>query len=155
VAAVNPPIELATCADAIESPENRVYQAYYVLRLYRQLRRIARVGRPVGPPPVLTRIRTVRRFDEIYTAPDGGYGSADEYYALSSAAPTLSELRRPAMVLSAVDDPFVPAGMFSSHHGNRRIRFLQPPHGGHCGYWQSGSPRFWAAEAILDFIDAP
>jgi len=152
VAAVNPPIELEVCARAIAAEPNRIYQAYYVLRLCRQLKRIARVRPPIGPPPVPTRIRSVRRFDEIYTAPDGGFASAEEYYARSSAAPTLSNLRRPAMILSALDDPFVPSEMFVPHRGNRRLRVIQPHRGGHCGYWQSGAPRFWAAEAILGFI---
>ncbi len=94
----------------------------------------------------------MRRFDEIYTAPDGGFASAREYYARSSAGPTLSDLRRPAMVLSALDDPFVPPEMFAPHQDNRRLSILQPRRGGHCGYWQSGAPRFWAAEAILEFV---
>jgi len=152
VAAVNPPIDLEACARAIGAPSNRIYQAYYVLRLCRQVKRVARVRAPINPPPVRTEIRTVRRFDELYTAPDGGFASAEEYYARSSAAPTLSDLRRPAMLLSALDDPFVPPEMFVPHHGNPRLRLLQPRHGGHCGYWQSGTPRFWAAEAILGFV---
>jgi predicted alpha/beta-fold hydrolase len=153
VAAVNPPIDLEACARAIEAPENGLYQAYYVFRLCRQMKRIARL-RPssVSPLPDPREVRTVRRFDEIYTAPDGGFDSADQYYALSSAAPTLSNVRRPAMVLSALDDPFVPPRMFAPHRGNPRLRVLQPRRGGHCGYWQVGTPRFWAAEAILQFV---
>lgn len=154
VAAVNPPIDLDACASAIEAPANSLYQAYYVMRLCRQLRRIARIRPSAAPPPGRREVRTVRRFDEDYTAPDGGFASAGEYYARSSAGPMLSSLRRPAMVLSALDDPFVPPETFAPHQGNRRMRFLQPRHGGHCGYWQSGLPRFWAAEAILEFVGA-
>lgn len=152
VAAVNPPIDLETCARAIEAPSNGLYQAYYVLRLCRQMKRIARLRPTVTPPPVPREVKTVRSFDELFTAPDGGFDSADEYYARSSAAPTLENLRRPAMVLSALDDPFVPARMFAPHRGNRRIAFVQPRNGGHCGYWQAGTPRFWAAEAIRRFV---
>jgi predicted alpha/beta-fold hydrolase len=152
VAAVNPPIDLDECARAIESPANGLYQAYYVFRLCRQMSRIARLRPTAAPPPVRRNVRTVRRFDELFTAPDGDFDSADEYYARSSAAPTLANLRRPAMVLSALDDPFVPARMFAPHRNNRRMTFLQPSRGGHCGYWQAGTPRFWAAEAILQFV---
>jgi len=152
VAAVNPPIDLAACARAIEAPANGLYQAYYVIRLCRQVKRIARLRPSVKPPPARREVGTVRRFDEIYTAPDAGFDSADEYYARSSAAPTLSNLRRPAMVLSALDDPFVPPGMFAPHRDNRRLHFVQPRHGGHCGYWQARRPRFWAAGAILQFV---
>jgi predicted alpha/beta-fold hydrolase len=154
VAAVNPPIELEVCAGAIELPGNAIYRTYYVVRLCRQLRRVAAVRGFPGPLPLARRVRTVRRFDELYTAPDGGYASAREYYARSSAAPTLAGVRRPALVVSALDDPFVPAGIFTPHHGNATLRFVHPRAGGHCGYWQAGSPRSWAAQAILEFFES-
>ena len=154
VAAVNPPIELETCARAIEAPSNRIYQAYYLLRLRAQLVRIAAVRGFAGPIPSVRSIGTVRRFDERFTAPDGGFASAHEYYERSSAAPVLGDVRRPGLVLSSTDDPFVPPEMFAPHHGNRRLSFAHPAAGGHCGYWQSGAPRFWAAEAIVAFAAA-
>ena len=153
VAAVNPPIDLEVCASAIELPGNSIYRAYYVFRLCRQLRRVAAVRGFPGPLPLARRVRTVRGFDELYTAPDGGYASAEEYYARSSAAPTLAGVRRPALVVSARDDPFVPVAIFAPHHGNGRLRFAHPRAGGHCGYWQAGSPRSWAAQAILEFFE--
>jgi predicted alpha/beta-fold hydrolase len=154
VAAVNPPIDLEACARAIEAPPNRAYQAYYVIRLRRQLARIARVRPSVWPARAGKRPRSVREFDRVYTAPDAGYASAEEYYARSSAAPTLGRLRRPALLLSALDDPFVPPRMFAPHRDVPGLHVVQPNHGGHCGYWQAGRPRFWAAEAILQFADS-
>ena len=154
VVAVNPPIELETCARAIEAPSNRVYQAYYVLRLRAQLKRIAAVRPFDGPVPSVRSIGTVRRFDERFTAPDGGFASARDYYERSSATHVLASVRRPGLVLSASDDPFVPHAMFPPHHGNPRLRFVHPARGGHCGYWQSPTPRFWAAQAILEFATA-
>ncbi len=151
LAGVNPPIDLELCSRAIEARRNALYRAYYVLRLCAQLRRVARVRKLHGPAPLPWRVRTVRRFDDWYTAPDGGYASAEEYYARSSAAATLSSVRRPAMLLSALDDPFVPRRMFDGHRRNKWLEFVHPRRGGHCGYWQAGRPRFWAAEAILDF----
>jgi hypothetical protein len=124
-----------------------------VLRLCRQLRRVAAVRGFSGPLPLARRVRTVRRFDELYTAPDGGYASAEEYYARSSAAPTLSDVRRRCMVISAIDDPFVPPAIFTPHHGNGTLRFVHPRAGGHCGYWQAGSPHSWAAQSILAFFE--
>jgi predicted alpha/beta-fold hydrolase len=154
VVAVNPPIDLEVCARSIEAPRNRLYQLYYIRRLCAQLHRIAAV-RPFDPPlPTPTAIRTVRRFDDRYTAPDAGFESATAYYGESSAAPLLSAIRRPTLVLSAVDDPFVPQEIFVPHHGIERVEFLHPTAGGHCGYLQSTRPHFWAAQAILDFLEA-
>lgn len=151
VVAVNPPVDLGGCADAIERPGNRVYRFRFVRELCRQVRRARAFRTVAGPEPVPRRIRTVRRFDDLFTAPDAGYRTAGEYYAAASAGPRLHRIRRPALILSAANDPFVPVEMFRPHHGAAGIRFLHPAEGGHCGYWQTGEPRFWAAGRILEF----
>jgi predicted alpha/beta-fold hydrolase len=153
VFAINPPIDLERCARALELPANRVYQMYYTRKLVRALRRILAVRKLSGFPPPDRSIRSVRRFDQLYTAPDGGFASAEEYYAQASAAPHLGRLTRPAVVISAADDPVVPVEMFAPHHGLERVRFVHPRQGGHCGYWQSSRPRFWASTAVLHFLD--
>lgn len=153
VAAVNPPIDLESCAAALERRANRVYQAYYTGKLLRDLRRILAVRDLPGCPAPDGSIRTVRRFDELYTAPDAGYASAEEYYAAASAGPRLTGLSRPALVLSAADDPFVPVEMFEPYRDLANAFFLHPRRGGHCGYWRARRPHYWAAEAILRFYD--
>ena len=154
VVGVNPPIALAACVEAIERPRNRIYQAYYVLKLRRQIAGIAAV-RPLGcPVPSLRSIGSVRRFDERFTAPDGGFASAHEYYERSSAAPVIGRIRRPALVISAADDPFVPCSIFDGHRTVAGLRLVHPARGGHCGYWQSGTPRSWAARVVVDFAES-
>jgi len=153
VAAVNPPVDLAACAAAIERPRNRVYRWYFVQRLCDQLRRASR-RRGAGPRPWPWAVRTVRRFDERYTAPDGGYRGADEYYENASSGPWLGGIARPAWILSAVDDPFVEAAIFTRWNPGGRVRIDHPAGGGHCGYRQWGRPAFWPAEALLDYFES-
>ena len=154
VAGVNPPIELATCIDAIERPGNALYHAYFTRGLCAQLRRIRRVRIVPGPEATLRGIGGVRGFDDRFTAPDGGYASAADYYRRASAAPVLSGTRRPTLVLSAQNDPFVPVSMFSPHRAAAAaLRFIHPACGGHCGYWGTRAPRFWAAETALRFFE--
>jgi predicted alpha/beta-fold hydrolase len=154
VAAINPPVDLEQCARALERPENRLYQAHYTRRLCRDLRRIARHRPLPGPRLSRRRVGTLRRFDTLYTAPDGGYPSAEVYYAEASAAPHLARIDRPALIISAANDPIVPPGIFARHRDAACVRILTPSAGGHCGYWQADRPRFWAAKEILDRLDA-
>jgi hypothetical protein len=101
-------------------------------------------------------IRSVRVFDDVFTAPDAGLPDAAAYYRHASAGPSLGRIRRPTLILSAVDDPFVPVSMFPAWNGaSPRLTFLHPETGGHCGYWAATTPRFWAAEAALAFLDSP
>jgi predicted alpha/beta-fold hydrolase len=155
VAGINPPVDLAACVDAIERPGNALYQSYFTRALCSQLRGIRRVRSVAGPDASPRAIGGIRRFDEWFTAPDAGYHGAAEYYRAASAGPHLSGIRRPALVLASEDDPFVPIAMFAPHRADAEtLAFAHPRHGGHCGYWGAGRPRFWAAEAVLDFFES-
>jgi len=154
VAGVNPPVELSVCIDAMERPGNALYHAYFTRNLCSHLRRMRRVRKVPGPEARPGTVGGVRGFDDLFTAPDAGYASAASYYRGASAAAVLSGLRRPALILSAQDDPFVPVSMFDAHRAACRVlRFAHPRRGGHCGYWGARRPRFWAAEAALRFFE--
>ena len=154
--AVNPPVDLEACVRCLEEPRNSLYQAYFTWRLCRLLKRIRRVRKVPGPAPLPWRVGTVRRFDACYTAPDGGYSSAEEYYGKASAGPHLASLQVPTLLLSALDDPFVSREVFAPHQGTAggRLHLVQPPFGGHVGYWQAGRPRFWAGRMALNWVEA-
>jgi predicted alpha/beta-fold hydrolase len=147
-------VDLAACVDAIERPGNGLYHAYFTRGLCAQLRRIRRLRAVPGPSASPRTVGGVRGFDDRFTAPDAGYASAADYYRGASAAAVLSRLRRPALILSAQDDPFVPVSMFDAHRSaSRELVFAHPRGGGHCGYWGASHPRFWAAGAALRFFE--
>jgi uncharacterized protein len=156
VVAVSPPLDLAACVAALGRPANRLYQAYFLrnLRLSYRWRQslcpeLYEAGRELAP-------RTIREWDETITAPYGGYASADEYYARSSAGPYVSSLDRRVLILSAQDDPLVPAPSVTrwplprSGMVQREITRT----GGHVGFVaRCRAPgRFWAAERALRFL---
>jgi len=155
VAAVNPTLDLENCVRMLERPENAFYHFYFVRRLRSHLLRIRRTRPVPGPDPIPRHLRSLREFDALYTAPDGGYSSAGEYYRDAAAAPHLSGLKVPTLILSSLNDPFVPPEIFTPHHGilPETLRFLHTSRGGHVGYWQDGAPHFWAGRALLDFME--
>lgn len=155
VCGVNPPVDLAACVAAIERPGNVVYQSYFTLCLCAQIRAIRRRRAVPGPPALPWAVYGIRRFDEAFTAPDGGWADAAAYYADASAAPILATIRRPTLVLSAANDPLVPAAMFRRLGAMPDgVRLAFSPWGGHVGYWRAGRPRFWAADAAIDFFES-
>ena len=153
--AVNPPIDLDACCRALERRDNAIYQAHFTRLLCRQVERVRRVRPLPGPPASPWRIGGIRRFDALFTAPDAGHPSPEAYYAHASAGPHLAAIRVPALVLSARNDPFVPVEMYDPHRSARpgAVRFHLPRRGGHVGFFQLGRPRFWAARAILDWLE--
>jgi predicted alpha/beta-fold hydrolase len=75
VAAVAPPIDLERCAALLALPRNRPYEQHFVRLLIGQVQRQRRYF------PDLRRVRfppgtTLRLFDDLYTAPQGGFTDA-------------------------------------------------------------------------------
>jgi len=155
VAAVNPPVDLEACCRSLERRENSAYHAYFTWRLCRILQRIRSVRPLAGPLPRIRTVRTLRRLDSLYTAPDAGYATAEEYYVGASAGPHLARIRVPALVIASENDPIVPLESLARFRPlrSRHVRFVHPARGGHIGYWQTGTPRYWAGEAVLRYLD--
>lgn len=155
IAALNPPIDLSLCCDALEYPSNLIYRMYFINRLCRLVEASRHYVDLPETPAVPWKVRTLRNFDRTYTAPYAGYADEEAYYADNEAGPWLRGVAVPTMILSAQDDPFVPAPMFDSDdvRAAERVHLMQPRYGGHCGYRRSGAVRFWAADAVLDFFE--
>jgi len=159
VAAVSPIIEIGECTRALERPENRVYQWNFVRDLKRRMRRKQRFHPGVFDLATLDAIRTVREFDEGYTAPYFGFRNAEDYYRRASAMRVVDRIRVPALIVTAEDDPFVPPQPFHDSRvtDNPHIELRISAHGGHCGFVgpRSGEDDgYWAETQILNFVEA-
>ena len=156
ICAVSPTVDLARCVDALERRSNAVYEWNFVRNLRRRMRRKARAvpGRfDLGP---LAGVRTVREFDEAFTAPHHGFRDADDYYYRASSLRVIERVAVPTLILSARDDPFVPPAQFCDPAiaGNRHIRTVITGRGGHCGFLAAAGPGFdgyWAERAAVEF----
>src|SRR5271170_290676 len=155
IVAVAPCFDLAACADALGERRNYVYNAHFVRRLKRRMRRKARLFAGIYALNGLDRIGSVRDFDERITAPFCGFADADDYYAKASAMRVLAAIRVPTLILTAQDDPFVPYSTFDNAaiRGNANIRLVAPVYGGHCGFisQESGEERFWSEARVVEF----
>ena len=156
VCAVSPTMDLARCVDALERPSNVVYELNFVRNLRRRMRRKAGAypGRFDLRP--LTGVRTVRGFDEAYTAPHHGFRDADDYYHRASSLRVVRNIHVPTLILSSEDDPFVPADQFRDPAvtTNAAITVIVTQHGGHCGFFANPSPAFdgyWAERIAVEF----
>lgn len=156
VVAVSPAVDLERCVGAIERRRNAAYHWNFVRSLRARMRRKAALWPGAFDLTPLGRIWTIRGFDDVYTAPYHGFAGASDYYFRASAMRVIDQVRIPALVLTAADDPFVPASQFldDSVRGNAHITVRIEPHGGHCGFVGAGSgrERFWAESAAVAFL---
>jgi predicted alpha/beta-fold hydrolase len=159
VAAVSPILEIGACVDALERRENFLYQWNFVRDLKRRMRRKNRFWPGRFDLSKLSRIRTVRQFDDAYTAPSFGFKDAEDYYFRASAMRVIDRIAVPALIISAEDDPFVPAAPFRDPKvsANVHITLRLCRHGGHCGFVAARSDGdddgYWAENEIVDFVE--
>ncbi|HXE73891.1 MAG TPA: alpha/beta fold hydrolase [Candidatus Nitrosotenuis sp.] len=150
-AALCVPYDLAGAVATLDSsPLRRLYQASMVGALKAQVRGLLR-----RHPHLLDRrrvacIRTLAEFDEIVVAPLAGFASAADYWARCSTRGVLGRIRRPTLLLSARDDPFMrpehlpgPAELASPW-----LRADFQDRGGHLGFLGPGL-RPWSEERVM------
>ena len=157
VCAVSPTMDLARCVDALERRSNAVYQWNFMRNLKSRMRRKAAAwpGRYDTAP--LDGLRTVRGFDDAFTAPHHGFAGASDYYHRASALRVVDRIRVPALIVASDNDPFVPHEQFAAPEvtGNPHIRVLITRDGGHCGFLSVPTPDFdgyWAERTAVEFL---
>jgi predicted alpha/beta-fold hydrolase len=158
VCAICPSIDLAACADALQKPENYFYQRRFVTGLVQRYARKAALFPKVYSRNGFGRIRSVRQFDDVITAPCFGYRDAQEYYEAAGARKVAARIRVPTLMITAQDDPFVPYESFLAAMvaDNPAIKFVAPERGGHCAFISRnrGVERFWAEARVVEFCES-
>jgi predicted alpha/beta-fold hydrolase len=159
--AVSVPFDLERGARAIEHGFSRVYTRHFL----RTLRAKARVKLARDPglfdSSALERARTLFEFDDVVTAPVHGFADARDYYRRSSSIRFLETIRRPTLLLSAYDDPFLPSAVLDDvvriARRNPLLTVEFHGRGGHVGFisgWAPWSPRYYAEERTLAYLES-
>lgn len=153
--AVCPPIDLAASVDAIERPANFLYQNRFIARLKDRIRRRHLQAPEIYTLEHLPKIRTIRQFDDFYTARLFGFGTAANYFRTQSSNQFLERIRVPTLVIHAQDDPMVPYSSYDhpAFARNPHLKLVTVERGGHLGFLARGSPRFWLDAVVLDWIE--
>ncbi len=159
VVAVSPVMDLPRCVDALERRSNLIYQWNFVRNLKARMRRKAAAFPGHFSTAPLDRIRSVRDFDEAYTAPFFGFKDASDYYYRAAALRVIDRIRVPTLIISAEDDPFVPADSFADATiaANPSVRLALTRHGGHCAFVGEATGNddgYWAEREIVEFVRA-
>jgi predicted alpha/beta-fold hydrolase len=158
-AAISVPFDLERGSRRIGQGFSRVYQAHFLRSLRRKA--LAKLERFPGlfDANAARGARSMYDFDDVVTAPVHGFRDAHDYYSRSSALRWLERIRLPTLLLSAVDDPFLPAAVLDDvervveHNSSIHLEFLN--HGGHVGFvagtvpWR---PFYYAEWRAMNFL---
>lgn len=153
--AISTPIDLARSVRAIDLPSNILYARRFLDRLRGRIRRKSRISPDIYSENGLNEVRTIWEFDDRFTAPLFGFGTAANYYATQSSSSFLSDIRIPTLIITAKDDPLVPFEMYghSAFQENSALTLVATEHGGHLGFISRRPPRFWLDGIVLNWIE--
>jgi predicted alpha/beta-fold hydrolase len=158
--AVSTPFDLALCAAAADRPGfwSGFYRRRFVLSLRRKALAMARRDPDRLDLRAVSGVRTFAEFDATVTARLFGFADATDYWRRASAAPWLQAIRRPTLIISAEDDPLVPAACIPHQaiRTNPALTLWLTRQGGHLGFLggSPGRPVYAAEDAALAFLSA-
>lgn len=141
ICAVSPSIDLTASAELITKGSNWIYQNDFVRRLKNRIRTKHKLFPELYDISGLREVRTLRNFDDRFTAPAHGFANADDYYYRSSSIRVTDRIRIPTLIIHAQDDPFIPFHPMSNPAlaDNPYILLLAPEQGGHVAFIASRS----------------
>lgn len=149
-AAISVPMFLSDGADYLNRGLSKIYVRNFLKSLEAKIEEKAPHFPGAYRIEQLGKLRSLRDFDEHFTAPIHGYAGAADYYARASSGFLLAEIRLPVLLLQALNDPFLPPSCFPKHN-NPFITNCFTPKGGHCGFLQQGSSLSYADEQVRRF----
>lgn len=157
--AISVPFDLARSSRHIGQGFARVYQKNFLRSLHRKASLKLQSYPDLVEAERLRNARTMFDFDDVFTAPVHGFSGAGDYYSRSSSLAWLERISVKTLLLSAIDDPFLPAQVLhevrevAARNSNLHVEFT--PHGGHVGF-VSGSnplrPAYYLEQRTGDFL---
>jgi hypothetical protein len=155
VCAVSTPIDLAASVKRIDKPANILYARRFLERLRERVRRMCELHPHLYNTAGLAEVNSIWEFDDRFTAPLFGFGTAANYYATQSAVNYLDTIRIPTLVLCAKDDPLISFASYShpAFKNNPALTLLATRKGGHLGYISRHKPRFWLDRTLLNWMN--
>jgi uncharacterized protein len=136
VCAISAPVDLAAGGRAIGLGFNRLVYTPMFLRTMKPKALLKLAQHPgLFDRDKLMAARNLYEFDNVFSAPVHGFRDTDDYWSRGSAKPHLARIRIPALVLNALNDPFVPSSSLPrSDEVGAHVTLWQPRHGGHVGF---------------------
>ncbi len=130
------PCDLAGSADTLAKPSRKIYMQRFLKDLQVKMEEKSRLFPGLIDTTGFDQIQSFHEFDDRFTAPLHGFRDARDYWESCSALWRLKDIRVPALMVNARDDPFLSEGcfprdlaVFGSH-----VRAEFPKWGGHVGF---------------------
>lgn len=148
------PLDLYTSCQTISKPANRLYALKFLHSLKKKIRRKANLYKELDTRH-LNKIKTLKEFDDNYTAPLHGFNNAIHYYETCSSIRFLENIKVPTRIINARNDPFLSPECFPVEklRNHPSVQLLCPERGGHVGFAQfNANDVYWSEVQAVEFF---
>ena len=149
------PCDLDGCERVLALPSRRIYFKYFMRGLSRKVRDKAAMFPDRVDAELLGSVRTLRDFDDRFTAPTNGFRDGTDYYMRASSLQFLPDVGVPTLLVNALDDPFLSESCYPRDKAadNPNLYLEMPRFGGHVGFVQTdGDNVYWSEKRTASFL---
>ncbi len=151
--AFSTPCDIESSIRTLELPRNRFYRNRFFSKLRKKIEQKARMFPGAIDLAKFSLIKTWRDFDELFSAPINGFGSAMEFYSHASCVNFMAGIRVPALLVNAKNDPILspecsPEALCREHP---HIFLETPAKGGHVGFTLHRHDHSWMEYRAWEF----
>ncbi len=153
---ISVPCDLKAAAETMGAPSRSFYMRRFRNDILSKWERKRRRFPDRIPRPDRSKHRTFRVIDDIFTAPLHGFGTAEKYWASCSANAFLDRIRKPVLIVSAQDDPFLAPSCYPTEVASRsaHVHLEVPSRGGHVGFLDHlrSDDDLWSERRTITFL---
>jgi uncharacterized protein len=154
--AISAPHDLEAGAVRLRQGLSKVYTRNFMNTMLAKSReKLTRFDMPYTSKQ-LALVKDFHQFDEWVTAPVHGFTSAKDYWTRSSCKQFMGSIKRPTLILNALNDPFLPGtSLAKPSEVSQSVTLEYPEHGGHCGFLTGAMPgqMNWLPQRALHFFN--
>lgn len=150
------PCDLAGSAEVLARPTRKIYMQRFLGDLQKKMEQKARLFPGLIDVEGFSTIRSFREFDDRYTAPLHGFRDAEDYWQRCSCLSRLKDIRVPALMVNAKDDPFLSDRCFPDGKDvlGDWVTAEAPRWGGHVGFVEHARDGYyWSERRAVAFLD--
>ncbi len=150
------PLHLSSCSLSLRKAENWIYAWSFKRKLKQKVRLKAKRMPEQLTTNELSKVKDLRDFDNIYTAPLHGFENAEDYYEKCSSLYFLDTIKIKTLIVNALNDSFLqPLCYPTALVGKLEHVYLElPAQGGHCGFAPPDKQGYyWSERRALEWIN--
>ena len=151
--AISPPVDPVNAMSALNQG-SFIYRKYFMYRWTRSLRKKLEFFPEYDFGPQLDAAKTFEELNEFFVPRHTEFKDADSYFrSYALTGDRLSNLSIPAHLITAADDPIIPASDVEKINTPEMLKLEVHPYGGHCGFIVNIKAHSYMEPRLVEIFD--